>query len=365
MTVTEYATADELPGTYWTADPADPRSALAWLTANRWPEDGVRFLEIPGAGAACAVRTQDDHSGFPRMNCTDVAAGTGRDVAQPEEDIEEARTEGLRQLNVCALGYGQSVFPARDAKFDADTLLTDLEAYAHTQGRLLTFLHLDEDAPVVPFLRERGWSVGVTDRYFHIVDVGPDETAYLAGFSAHRRRRLRRELASLEEAGASAEIHRGDEVTALIQQEVARLEACSDDKHGIPGDRARLLRMNERLRHAFGPRYCVALVRDRHGTAVASATALLGTRDVLPRMVGLGPGSKEIGAYFHVAYHLMARLARDSGGRGVLLSTGTATAKLHRGATARPLLSAVPPAARAHTALLRRTDAAFAAREAS
>ncbi|MFF4356488.1 hypothetical protein [Streptomyces sp. NPDC001604] len=364
MTVTEYATADGLPGAYWSADPADPRSSRAWLTANRWPEDGVRFLEIPGAGAACAVRTQDHHSGFPRMNCTDVAAGTGRDVEQSEADLARARTEGLHQLNVCALGYGQSVFPARGARFDADALLTALEEYAHRQGRLLTFLHLDADDPVLPSLRRRGWSVGVTDHYYRIADVGPDEAAYLAGFSAHRRSRLRRELASLAQAGASAEIHRGAEVTDRIQQEVAHLEACSDEKHGIPGDPARLLRVNEGLRHAFGSRYCVALVRDRHGNAVASSTALLGTRDVLPRMVGLGPGSKEIGAYFHVAYHLMARLARDSAARGVLLSTGTATAKLHRGATASPLLSAVPPAARAHAALLRRTDAAFASREA-
>ncbi|MGW7427318.1 hypothetical protein ACWGJB_46490 [Streptomyces sp. NPDC054813] len=365
MTVTEYATADGLPGRYWYADPPDPRSSPAWLGANRWPEDGVRFLEIPGAGAACAVRTQDDHTGFPRMNSTVVAAGTGRDVTQPEQDIQAARTEGLRQLNVCALGYGQSVFPAAGTEFDADMLVTALEEYAHAQGRLLSFLHLDEDDPVLPCLRGRGWSVGVTDRYYRIPDVGQDETAFLAGFSAHRRRRLRRELGSLEETGARAELHRGDGVTAEIQLEVARLEAYSDERHGIPGDPARLLRMNERLRHAFGPRYCVGLVRDRHGTAVASSTAVLGTRDVLPRMVGLGPGSKEIGAYFHVAYHLMTRLARASGARGVLLSTGTATAKLHRGAIARPLLSALPPGAPAHTALLRRTDAAFAARDAA
>ncbi|MFG2130780.1 peptidogalycan biosysnthesis protein [Streptomyces sp. NPDC048751] len=361
MTVTEYATAEGLPGEYWNADPPDPRSSRAWLTANRWPEDGVRFLEIPGAGAACAVRAQDDHSGFPRMNCTEVTAGAGRDVAQPEGDLEEARAEGRRQLNVCALGYGQSVFPAAGAEFDADALVTALEEYARTQGRLLTFLHLDEDDPVLPCLRDRGWSVGVTDHYFRIADVGEDQDAYLAGLSAHRRRRLRRELASLDEAGASAEIHRGDEVTEEIQREVARLEACSDEKHGIPGDPARLLRVNERLRLAFGARYRVTLVRDRHGTAVASSTSVLGTRDVLLRMVGLGPGSEEIGAYFHVAYHQPVRLARDTGARRVLLSTGTATPKLRRGATARPLLSAVPPGAPAHTALLRRTDAAFAA----
>ncbi|WP_262056388.1 peptidogalycan biosysnthesis protein [Streptomyces sp. STR69] len=359
MTVTQYAAADGLPAGYWNADPADPRASRAWLTANRWPEDGVRFLEVPGAGAACAVRVQDDHSGFSRMNCTDVSAGTGRAVDQPEADIKEARAEGVRQLNVCALGYGPSVFPAGGAEFDADALVTALEAYAGAQGRLLSFLHLDEDSPVLPRLRERGWSVGVTDRYFRIPDVGADEDAYLAGFSAHRRRRLRRESASLAEAGATAEIHQGDP-TEEIQREVARLEACSDEKHGLPGDPARLLRVNERLREAFGARYCVILVRDHRGTAVASSTVVLGAREVLPRMVGLGPGSAEIGAYFHVAYHLPMRLARGHGARGVLLSTGTPTPKLHRGAVAQPLLSAVPPGAPAHRALLRRTDTALA-----
>nr|WSW41674.1 GNAT family N-acetyltransferase [Streptomyces sp. NBC_01001] len=377
VTLREYATVDGLSAGYWSTDPADPRASTAWLTANRWPEDGVRFLADTGAGAACAVRTQDDHIGFPRMNCTDIAAGTGRDVTQPEADLKEARAEGLRQLNVCALGYGPSVFPAslpngagRDGAegsrsagpaFDADALVTSLEEHAGSQGRLLTFLHLEETNPVLPVLRERGWHVGVTDRYFLIEDIGADEAGYLARFPADRRRQLRRELASLDSAGATAEIHRGDTVTETIQQEVAWLEACADEKHGIPGDPARLLRVNERLRTAFGPRYAVALVRDRDGRAVASATLVLGTRDVLLRMVGLGPGSEEIGAYFHVAYHLPMRLARGTGCSRVLLGTGTGTPKLRRGAVAQRLLSAVPPAATAHGALLRRTDAALTA----
>ncbi|MBT2408659.1 MULTISPECIES: peptidogalycan biosysnthesis protein [unclassified Streptomyces] len=371
VTLREYATVDGLSARYWSADPADPRASTAWLTANRWPEDGVRFLEATAAGAACAVRAQDDHTGFPRMNCTGIVAGTGRDVTQPEADLKEARAEGLRQLNVCALGYGQSVFPARipeqqipvnGADFDADALVTALEEHAGAQGRLLTFLHLDETNPVLPVLRERGWHVGVTDRYFLIEEIGADEADYLGRFPADRRRQLRRELASLDAAGAAAEIHRGDTVTDAIQQEVALLEACADEKHGIPGDPGRLLRVNERLRTAFGPRYAVALVRDRDGRAVASATLVLGTRDVLLRMVGLGPGSEDIGAYFHVAYHLPMRLARSTGASRVLLGTGNGTPKLRRGATAQPLLSAVPPAAAAHGALLRRTDAAFAAR---
>ncbi|MEU4212365.1 peptidogalycan biosysnthesis protein [Streptomyces sp. NPDC026206] len=389
MTLREYGTVDGLSAGYWNTDPADPRASTAWLTANRWPADGVHFLEVPAAGAACAVRTQDDHTGFPRMNCTDVVAGTGRDVTQPEADLEEARAEGLRQLNVCALGYGQSVFPARipvqvpangagfdgatdsaggqgsgaaAPAFDADALVTALQDHADAQGRLLTFLHLDETDPVLPVLRERGWHVGVTDQYFLIEDIGADEAGYLARFPADRRRQLRRESASLDAAGATAEIHRGDMVTDAIQQEVAWLEACADEKHGIPGDPARLLRVNERLRTAFGPRYGVALVRDRDGRAVASATLALGTRDVLLRMVGLGPGSEEMGAYFHVAYHLPMRLARGMGASRVLLGTGTGTPKLRRGATAQPLLSAVPPGAAAHGALLRRADAAFAAR---
>ncbi|GHC40195.1 peptidogalycan biosysnthesis protein [Streptomyces cinnamoneus] len=397
VTLREYATADGLSAGYWSAGPEDPRASAAWLTANRWPQDGVHFLEVPAAGAACAVRTQDDHAGFPRMNCTDIVAGTGRDVAQPEAELAQARAEGLRQLNVCALGYGQSVFPAHvpanaaesgpsadgadfdgfDASadgagdaapgaagpaLDAGALVTALEEHAESRGRLLTFLHLDEADPVLPVLRERGWHVGITDQYFLIEDTGADEAGYLARFPADRRRRLRRELASLDEAGATAEIHRGDTVTDEIQQEVARLEACADEKHGIPGDPARLLRVNERLRTALGSRYGVALVRDRTGRAVASATLALGTRDVLLRMVGLGPGSEETGAYFHVAYHLPMRLARSTGATRVLLGPGSGTPKLRRGATAKPLLSAVPPGAAAHGALLRRTDAAFAAR---
>ncbi|MCA6091313.1 peptidogalycan biosysnthesis protein [Streptomyces sp. SCA3-4] len=385
VTLREYATADGLSAGYWSAGPEDPRASAAWLTANRWPQDGVHFLEVPAARAACAVRTQDDHTGFPRMNCTDIVAGTGRDVTQPEAELAQARAEGLRQLNVCALGYGRSVFPthvpadtaesgastdgaaagapgAAGPAFDAGALVTALEEHAEARGRLLTFLHLDEADPVLPVLRDRGWHVGITDQYFLIEDIGADEAGYLARFPADRRRRLRRELASLGEAGATAEIHRGDTVTDEIQQDVARLEACADEKHGIPGDPARLLRVNERLRTALGPRYGVALVRDRAGRAVASATLALGTRDVLLRMVGLGPGSEETGAYFHAAYYLPMRLARSTGATRVLLGPGSGTPKLRRGATAKPLLSAVPPGAVAHGALLRRTDAAFAAR---
>lgn len=359
MTVVEHATAGGLPGEYGAADPADPRATRAWFDANRWPADGVRFLEVPGAGAACAVRLQDDHGGWSRMNCTDIAAGAGRAVDQPEPAVARARQEGLRQLNVCALGYGPAVLPAAGGRFDPDALVTALEEYARDRGRLLTFLHLDEEDPVLPCLRARGWSLGVTDRYYRIVDVGQDDDAYLAGLSAHRRRRLRHDRRLLERAGATAEIHQGD-VTEAVQKEVARLEACADEKHGIPGDPVRLLHLNERLRNAFGPRYCVTLVRDRHGTAVASSTVVLGRHAVLPRMAGLGPGSDALGGYFHVAYHLPMRLARRNGARSVLLGTGTATPKLLRGATARPLLSAVPPDATAHRTLLRHTDATLA-----
>jgi hypothetical protein len=359
VTVIEHATADTLGDNYFGTEQPDPRAMLAWLSANRWPEDGVRFLEVPRARAACAVRFQDDHTGWARMNATDITAGTGRDVEQTEQVLKDARTEGLRQLNVCALGYGQSVFPEAGNSFDADALVTALENFAATQGRLLTFLHMDPHDPVLPVLRGRGWSVGVTDQYFRITDVGADKNAYLARFSADRRRQIRREMQSLERVGATASIYQGD-VPEVVQEEVARLEACSDEKHGIVGDPARLLRVNERLKHAFGPRYSVTLVRDRNGQSVASSTAVLGSSSVLLRMVGLGPGSENNGAYFHVAYYLLMELARRNGADSVLLSTGSATPKLRRGATAQPLLSAVPPAAPAHSALLRRTHETFA-----
>ncbi|MFF2011805.1 peptidogalycan biosysnthesis protein [Streptomyces sp. NPDC058195] len=359
MTVKEYGTAEELSRDYWSADPSDPRATRAWLTANRWPGDGVRFLEVPEAGAVCAVRVQDDHAGFARLNSTLVAAGAGRDVEQPDRDLAAARAEGTAQLNVCALGYGPSVFALRDGEIDAPALVDALEEYAAGQGRLLAFLHLDEESPVLPCLRERGWSTGVTDRYYRIEDVGADEDAFLARFSGDRRRRIRRELEALERSGATAEIRQGD-VGPEIQREVAELEAYADEKHGIVGDPARLLRVNERMQRAFGERYFVTLVRDDQGRAVASSTGAVGRRDVLLRMVGLGPGSEDDGAYFHVAYYLLMELARMNGASNVLLSTGTATPKLRRGATARPLLSAVPGRAPAHTSLLRRTDAALA-----
>ncbi|MEV7414975.1 peptidogalycan biosysnthesis protein [Streptomyces sp. NPDC089919] len=368
MTLREHAGTAGLSAGYWSTEPADPRASAGWLTANRWPADGVHFLEVPAAGAACAVRAQDDHTGFPRMNCTDIAAGSGRDVTQPAAELAAGRAEGTRQLNVCALGYGPSVYRAGGAgaepaaaPFDAAALVTALEEHARAAGRLLTFLHLEADHPVLPVLRERGWHTGVTDRYYRIEDIGTDEAGYLARFPGDRRRQLRRELASLEAAGATAELHRGEEVTADLQEEVARLEAYADEKHGIPGDPARLRRLNERLRTSLGARFAVALVRDRDGRAVASATLALGTRDVLLRMVGLGPGSEEIGAYFHAAYHLPMRLARATGATRLLLGPGNGTPKLRRGAVAQPLLSAVPPAATAHAALLRRTDAALAA----
>lgn len=334
----------------------DPRASFGWSAANRWPGDGAGFLVSQDGRGMVAVRRLEEHNGWSRMNATDVCAGAGRDVCADRGVLTEARREGRRQLNVAALGYGQSLWLRDESAACVEMVLNGVLEQAAHENRQPAFLHLGPGDPAIPLLRDRGWHVGLTDTYAVLTDLGASEAEWLGQLRSGKRRRVRADTLALEASGCSVQIYRGDS-TGPIQGRVAELEALSDQRHGLVGDPGRLRRVNERLAHLLGDAFAIAAMHTADGVIVASATLALGRACVLPRMVGLADESWQGGGYFHVGYYAPMRLAREIGAASVLLGVGSLTPKLLRGARLVPLYSAVPPSAPAHAALLLGTQA--------
>lgn len=337
---------------------ADPRESRAWAVANRWDGDGVGFLMHDDRTSVAGVRRVNDHQGWARMNVTDVCAGSGRVPGIDDELLQQARVESPNQLNVAMLGYGKSTWTRDDDPRSLNELVEAAIEQAAIEDRMPSFLHLWPEDPLLEHLRKRGWRDGVTDHYAVADKLGDDEEDWLSQFPSRRRSKLRADFTILSDAGGQVRFHVGDD-TKAVQQRVAELESLSDKKHGMVADPSRLLRVNERLRRAFGEKFAIVTVHDAGGKSVASATVLLGDEAVLPRMVGLAPESQALAGYFHAAYYGPMALARSHGATRVLLGTGTATPKRLRGCRMVPLRSAVPPEATAHAALLELSSAAL------
>jgi hypothetical protein len=348
----DYARAGDVPAGWWPAG-GDPRRTRAWAVANRWPGDGAGFLASGrGDRTFAAVRRVSGHTGWSRMNAVDVCAGRGRDVEQDPAVLAAARTAAERQLNLALAGYATPVWapgPAGPQEF-----LADVTALAVDDGASPAVLHVETGSPVLAAVRALGWTTGVTDLYATISDIGTCLSDYLAARRSKQRVNIRRDLRRLADAGGQAHLVRGAEV-ALFHDEIAALEARSDDRHGVPGDPGRLRAMNERLLAEFGPDMAAGLVRDAAGTIVASCTMLHAGGRVLPRFVGLDDvAARPLAGYFHAGYYLALSFAWQCGAGEILLGPGSPVPKLLRGATLRPVFSAVPPGPLA--VLLRGTD---------
>jgi hypothetical protein len=361
-----YARAEDLPPEWWRPGAGDPRRTRAWAAANRWPGDGVQFLAAtepaPAAEPApatagptfAAVRRLSGHAGWSRMNAVDVCAGTGRDVGADPVLLALARAEAAEQLNLALAGYASPVWT--DTGTDLPDLVEGICARAAAERARPAALHVGAESPLLPVLRGLGWVVGVTDLHAVLTDIGTDLDGFLAARKSRQRVNIRRDFRRLADAGGRAELLPGAAIDPH-HDEIAALEARSDDRHGTPGDPVRLRAMNERLVAAFGDDLVAGLVRDASDDIVASCTIVRTAGRVLPRFVGFAEAvARPLAGYFHAAYYLPLAYAWQSGATEVLLGPGSLAPKLLRGAVLRPVYSAVPPPSAALAGLLRHTD---------
>jgi hypothetical protein len=356
----EFASADALPGSCWSAD--DPRRTRAWAIANRWPDDGVSFVVSRRARSPvfAAVRRQRDHRGWSMMNAVHICAGLGRGVAQDDAVLSAARREHVAQVNLALAGYTTPVWSDGDSPGVLADFIATVGGLAEREGARPAVLHVEQDSALLAVLAALGWTVGVTDLYPVIRDVGTDLASYVDGLAPKQRRtNVRRDLRRLPEAGGRSEIVVGARI-GPYHDAIAALEAATERRHGPGMPVAALRESNEQLLRCFGPDMAVVLVLDSNSDIVASGSLFATGSRILLRSVGfVEERARPFAGYFQAAFYLPLRYAWARGATEILLGPGSLRPKVARGARLRPLFSAVPPESAAAADLLLNTDRAM------
>jgi len=213
-----------------------------------------------------------------------------------------------------------------------------LAARAGAEGLVWPYLTTDH-------LRALGEAAGLDaafDDAEALFDVpGDGQEAYLAGLTAQRRHRVRRELRAFPAAGWSV-VAGG----AVDDAELARLLANVEAKYGHAGGLRGLQRTIEAQRRILGERGVLLTCRGGAGELAGFALWYRWRCGWYGRMVGFDYGRlRSAFEYFHLACYEPLRRAAAGGARFLHLGPGALEAKVLRGARLRPLWSAVLPTA--------------------
>jgi uncharacterized protein len=218
--------------------------------------------------AALATALLDDSApwslGRPdRLLALGVAEGRAG-AAELRDALPDDLAGALLPTLVCGgrhLGRTRMGLSAEASRDDVHTLVELAEQVAETRGaRSVCFLYTDErDEPLRAVLDARGYACHESARYcwLSVPDGGFD--GYLAGLSAHRRRRVRAERRRLRDAGIEMRL---EPLEPAIVDRLADLETQLFAKYGMTAWQPRLsAELLHQVRTVLGERAVVSVAR--------------------------------------------------------------------------------------------------------
>lgn len=198
---------------------------------------------------------------------------------------------------------------------------------ADVGARALTFMFVDEDDPLRGDLAERGYLPFLHARAA-VMDIGfATFGEYLDRFSAHRRRRIRRELRAFDEAGVTFSHHPLGEVI----EEVTPLGMALEARYGAEDTVAAARRSHQIVSDALGER-AVALTAEQGGKIRAFVVALRWQDALILRSAGFDYEFQgKLPLYYGLIFYHVVGYALARGISQVFYSIESTQAKASRG----------------------------------
>ncbi len=224
------------------------------------------------------------------------------------------------------LAPGLSEAAQREA---TDALLDEAGRLGRDLGaRSLAFMFVDEDDRLRDDLGQRGYRAFLHAKAAVMdIDFATFE-AYLGRFSAHRRRRIGKELRSFAEAGVVFSHHPLGEVI----EEITPLGMALEYRYGVDGDTVAAAQKSLQIvSAAFGER-AVALTAEQGGKIRGYVLAVRWNDVLVLRSAGFDYDYKgRLPLYYGVVFYNVVKYALASAVRQVLYSIESAEAKKSRG----------------------------------
>lgn len=202
------------------------------------------------------------------------------------------------------------------------------ELGAEVGARALAFMFVDEDDPLRDELIRRGY-LSFLHASAAIMDIGFDSfDGYLSQFSAHRRKRIRRELRTFREAGVEFSDRPLDEVI----EEITPLGMALESRYGAEGDTVAAFQSSLRvISDAVGDRTVVLTAE--HGGRIRGYVIAIRWQDALIlRTAGFDYDFRgRMPLYYGVAFYHAIEYALACGLSRIYYGIESAEAKESRG----------------------------------
>ncbi|MFE7758014.1 GNAT family N-acetyltransferase [Streptomyces sp. NPDC057429] len=338
--------AAHLPRASWDrlAGPDDAYLATRWLdVAEDTSGAAMRYLTLTDAegltGAlATAVADADAPwlAGRPdtvlRLCAEEGRQGARELAADLPGDLADALLPGL----VCGGRHlGRTTLLSRDGhdgqEGTGDRLLAAAERLAEEEGlRSVAFLHVDEhDTALRTLLARRGYRSFHSEGYHWLPVPQGGFAEYLAGFSAHRRRRIGAERRAVRDAGVQIAMAPLD--PADIPR-FAELEATLLGKYGMSAwTPARSAAILERALGACGPDALAATAR-LDGEIIGFALIVVHHDRWFAHRAGFDYAAQRgLPLYFELLFYHLVDAAARAGATVIHYGTGSGAAKTSRG----------------------------------
>jgi predicted N-acyltransferase len=207
-------------------------------------------------------------------------------------------------------------------------LLDEAASLGHEVGaRALTFMFVDEDDPLRGDLAQRDYLAFLHARAA-VMDIGfATFDGYLDRFSAHRRRRVKRELRAFSEAGVVFSHHPLGEVI----EEVTPLGMALEARYGAEDTVAAAQRSHQIVSGALGER-AVALTAEQGGKIRAFVVGMRWQDALILRSAGFDYEFQgKLPLYYGLIFYHVVSYALASAIRQVFYSIESTQAKASRG----------------------------------
>ncbi|MEW2165279.1 GNAT family N-acetyltransferase [Streptomyces sp. NPDC007084] len=315
---------------------------------------GTRWLDVveDTSGAAMRYLTLTDGEGLAGALATAVADPNAPWLAGRTDTVlrrcaEEGR-QGARELAtdlphdlagallpglVCGGRHlGRTALLTRDGHGSAGELLLDAaERLADEEAlKSVAFLHVDEhDTALRTLLGRRGYRSFHSESYHWLPVPSGGFAEYLAGFSAHRRRRIGAERRAVRDAGVRV-------TTAPLDPadipRFAELETTLLGKYGMSTwTSARSAAILERALTACGPDVLAATAR-LDGEIIGFALIVVHHDRWFAHRAGFDyTAQRGLPLYFELLFYHLVEAAAEAGATVIHYGTGSGTAKTSRG----------------------------------
>ncbi|MFC9245467.1 GNAT family N-acetyltransferase [Streptomyces sp. NPDC057136] len=341
--------AAHLPRTSWDrlAGPDNAYLATRWLdVAEDTSGAAMRYLTLTdGEGLAGALATAVADADAPWLagrpdTVLRLCAEEGRQGAQElAADLPGDLTDALLPGLVCGGRHlGRTTLLSRDGHDGHDghdatgvRLLGAAERMADEEGlRSVAFLHVDEhDTALRTLLTRRGYRSFHSEGYHWLLVPQGGFAEYLAGFSAHRRRRIGAERRAVRDAGVQIAI------APLEPADIPRfaeLEATLLGKYGMSAwTPARSAAILERALGACGPDALAATAR-LDGEIIGFALIVVHHDRWFAHRAGFDyAAQRRLPLYFELLFYHLVEAAARAGATVIHYGTGSGAAKTSRG----------------------------------